>query len=1116
MNEKTPIKSLTELGALRDSMKVSGVTSLEAAITSTGTEADARPEPERAPFSVSIEGKQYTLSELREFLKKEGSAELYFLDPAIAKERGIDSSALTQFRVNYGTIKRGLSIIEKLANDGRPFSNKQAELEKILPSTIDFARGQLPKIKRVPVSGGRLNKSTLVSDTSTPAHSATEAASTLDTASHMPPHVIKPRKEAAPSQSKNGNKVEVHTIESTPYHSPDTNSLAELYDLPKLSPQGLEQILDTQNGPDTLKKNLSKVFKESLGGLSSKTVRGLEKRIPEFREADEMRKWLNFNIMSNAIAPGVVRTEDIAKYLELAKKLATSVENIPARERDALKETVVPQKTPDAAPMAPKAAVEKAPIVSFHNIISRMEGADKHIKDTLVGNPAALLTVQGGLYTKEYLPLKNRLATLAATLIERAEAAADPSPDSEQELLAGVAQLEALSARISDAVQGENIVIETPEEIAAANRKALGLPLTPPEPKTKVDRTPMKESYTNYLRLSTKYADDLLAHYTNYAENGGGRLERLGRLLGKLGFGGIRDSADLVRQREETMVVGRQYVEALHKAMDERMQARIATSKNPEQLKKWNEQLKQRILFRYVSRPLTQLTEAQENILPIAQRTAKQTVMSKVRDNAFKWTWKRAAVMAGVGALGAGATVLTGGTLGGAFALRKALSIGTGGTVGVAAAYTAGNYVEGRMHKTEDALQQKIDATKAGVVVEENGDRVFAYKGKTGNVTLNDFADMQTKPNEQSVLVAERINTTGSIGTKRTLAEAGAAVAAGGLVSYGMNYQLDKPSLGSQKVPDSSIGGEGGVQGKGEAVPVPEAKPVPEAVPLPDVAPEAPRNYTMVAGDNPWDLAEEKHFASKFEGMSNTERDHILDTVLDSLGKDDAMRQQVFPGYESDDFTRMPIGQEVNLDLYEKLLDKEIERHEGNVPRGLMDEEPSVNIEDRRTPAEVAADDRTYRNLMNEAQNADASVAFEGKGDSQVVLGESASENSSGLIDVSTEIDNLVDPKLVAEQREAIVISSLLSTPTNVRGAHDMLKEMTLGQIKTQFLNAPPAAWNAFAAQNNIDTASMTRWMEYLKQVSAADSSQVPTMKLDEYLDKVSEHIIKTAPARAA
>jgi hypothetical protein len=342
----------------------------------------------------------------------------------------------------------------------------------------------------------------------------------------------------------------------------------------------------------------------------------------------------------------------------------------------------------------------------------------------------------------------------------------------------------------------------------------------------------------------------------------------------------------------------------------------------------------------------------------------------------------------------------------------------------------------------------------------------------------------------------------------------------------------------------------------------------------------------MVAGDNPWDLAEEKHFASKFEGMSNTERDHILDTVLDNLGKDAEMRQQVFPGYESDDFTRMPIGQEVNLDLYEKLIDKEIARHGGDVPatpaqtpepkvetpapeakpepkieerlapenegqdrgietrsaaadtqRGFMNEAPSTNIIDEHTPEQMAAQDRMYRDLMsNNTSVADAS--YEGpRGleneepstnvedlrtpDGKTDLGLSESENS--LVDVSTEVDNLVDPKLVAAQREAIVsaldgkraepgfLSSFLSTTVTERGAHDVLKEMTLGQIKSEFLNAPPAAWNAFAAQNNIDSASMNRWMEYLKQVSAADSSQVPTMKLDEYLDKVSEHIISTS-----
>jgi hypothetical protein len=116
----------------------------------------------------------------------------------------------------------------------------------------------------------------------------------------------------------------------------------------------------------------------------------------------------------------------------------------------------------------------------------------------------------------------------------------------------------------------------------------------------------------------------------------------------------------------------------------------------------------------------------------------------------------------------------------------------------------------------------------------------------------------------------------------------------------------------------------------------------------------------------------------------------------------------------------------------------------------------------------------------------------------------------------------VADPNLIAAQREQIVraldgnrpepgfLSSLFGTTVAERGAHDVLKEMTLGEIKTDILNAPPAARAAFAAENNIDTASMTRWVNYLNQVSQADTTQDPSLKLDAYLDKIAEHLSKT------
>jgi hypothetical protein len=812
------------------------------------------------------------------------------------------------------------------------------------------------------------------------------------------------------------------------------------------------------------------------------------------------------------------------------------------------------------------------------------------IRNAARANPLAIITAEGSLYTTEYQPLLVTTKDLLKRLEERAGAAAEQDPALEGELATSLERLNELSSTIAtqllDKLPPRPVTTSPAEavppaaEVPLARVPGMQGPVQPSEAalqsaikngmekgtlETASALATLREKNETYKNARAAYEKAIDAHYGAYNSGTGTFWEKTRRGVGKFFGVGPKHTPELDALYHAMNDARVDFSKSRFEAMDARIKGRIAqNADDSEKLSKWNEGLKRREIGRTIARSSRDLIERQYSAVSEPQQQA----LTGIRAWWNKIPEDKRTMMTSLGAatLGAGFTALKtkAAIASGGLSLIAALAGAKAGQLIAALAEQSWNK---DIQKQQDSNlnfynteSQKLDFNQAGVNEFDGGlrERLTSIRG--------------TEEAKKKVVGAVRVTTAATT-----------AMATGAYLDA-----ITTPDLGAVDVPDSpekpDAGGieeRGGGNGDGKT---PNAVPVPESTPL-------HTEYKMVEGDNPWDLAEEKHFASKFEGMSNTERDHILDTVLDNLGKDAEMRQQVFPGYESNDFTRMPIGQEVNLDLYEKLIDKEIERHGGNVPaspttapepkietpapevkpepkiedrleqeekwqdrgietrtavadapRGLMNEEPSVNIDDRRSPAQVAADERMYRDLMsNNTSVADAS--YEGpRGleneepstnvedlrtpDGKTDLGLSESENS--LVDVSTEVDNLVDPKLVAEQRESIVrtldgkrpetsfFSSLLSTTVNERGAHDVLKGMTLGQIKSELLSAPPQAWSTFAAQNNIEVSSMNRWMDYLKQVSNADTTQDPNMKLDAYLDKVSEHIIKTAPTRAA
>jgi hypothetical protein len=302
--------------------------------------------------------------------------------------------------------------------------------------------------------------------------------------------------------------------------------------------------------------------------------------------------------------------------------------------------------------------------------------------------------------------------------------------------------------------------------------------------------------------------------------------------------------------------------------------------------------------------------------------------------------------------------------------------------------------------------------------------------------------------------------------------------------------------------------------------------------------------YQMVKGDNPWDLVEEKHFEGKFEGMSPSERDHVIDSAMDRLRADEALRERIFPGYEwsrATDFTDMPIGQSVNLDAYEKLIDEELVRqghgtddfeeeeveepeeekeiHQDtpkatpeavpeNVPEareaeyryalqanpetldvqqntantegieqtaqnvgGLTNEEPSTNIEDRRTPEQVATQDSEYRSMMAVVHQRDE--LYRALGD---------------------------------QVQNAGFFNALFGAPQT--SAHQYLADMKLSDVQ-ELSKQRPEYIAAIANQQGVAPEALQNWMNYMQQLSNDIATRSPEMKFRAYVDVIAEELAK-------
>ncbi len=200
---------------------------------------------------------------------------------------------------------------------------------------------------------------------------------------------------------------------------------------------------------------------------------------------------------------------------------------------------------------------------------------------------------------------------------------------------------------------------------------------------------------------------------------------------------------------------------------------------------------------------------------------------------------------------------------------------------------------------------------------------------------------------ERELLSAEKAKR----GAERTqtIAGVGTAFVVGGIAGYGTHSILNSGGVAESV---TTLGGESGDAGRfagsGSEINIMEGEKdafsqigdygvteTPTAVgesPIESVI-EAPEIYTVQKGDTLWEIMEEK-YADKLDGLSDVEKNRVLDTLFDKVRDSDEMKASLNLSSENNNIDIIYSGEKIDLSLLGKELERmaDIERGDGVLP----------------------------------------------------------------------------------------------------------------------------------------------------------------------------------------
>jgi hypothetical protein len=858
---------------------------------------------------------------------------------------------------------------------------------------------------------------------------------------------------------------------------------------------------------------------------------------------------------------------------------------------------------PNILPNIPHGTPHTAERRSAQLTLATREGVEALLARPYVGdsthiqNPAAL--IQGG--SIEIFKLRTSIRREMESYKVALDAGTVRVIDLPQHLLNDIARLDSLT---SASRGNENIapvapvvpVVVTTAEVATAIpvgsvatfepiKNPLVTTSTTPSPvsatrektKKETSKDSMVTQTTLRLRsLQEDYAKGELAHFTEMSR--GKHLGRLRRLGIKLGIADIPVEAGRIHAREQLAFMSGEHIDVLHTAMDARMKQTLERTHDPEARKRlevFNEKLKSRLMFRYIERPLAKLVEQQEQLLTPLQHDAKVTLLSKMNP-LREGKWKRAAFLIGGSAVGATAALLaapTGGasTAVGGFALRKLVTFTLGTTAGTAAASYVGERVREKQIITDKKNIDRLNALKAGKVVERNkgAQRVFDDKNTPTDTSTDTKEILRRKLEVTSDSAIDIVEYRMGADTRKRIAEGVTGAVVGGVTSLSYdsfsrpqvsvestNTVSKDPSIPRAKASydrmpqtDAVEIGASNQEGKGNLgspiqenttsgtpVTVPRERMVtPDSIDYghePGMTKEEIDRYEasqakvpratsethtsggmssehghFAKGDNPWKYAR-NNYRDLLGNLTKAQQDHVIDTVKDALRDNTEFRAQVFPGYKGTSFLDMPVGQEVNDEQYREAIIRELERHGAIIEReGIT----TGSLETADGTVEQTKDDLPQQS----ATIRETSTRLQSTQNLELVSTPIATPTEA---QIHTSYNNLIS----SIDRKPGWFGSLFSAE---QSAYPYLKNMTLEEIQLQLTELPRnevlRTVGTLAPGVTIDGESLMSWKNQLSSLDrtptlAFKNFDPKTTTLDTYMKAVArERLAKSAPAIA-
>lgn len=402
---------------------------------------------EVAPVRLKTEKGNLTIPELLKSLNRSGASMLLVVEPHVVERRGIDAAKIETYRAKH---KKLLSKLKKLAQavtEGGENALLQSESETLFTEIATETKPLVRALER---------------DETTPL-----------------------------GKSLLGNELRAVEAGKT-YISPDANSLAELNDLAKLTPIGFDQIITEEGGREKITRKLAKHMRDALDGIPAKVARALGKKLPEYKTADDLKKWIGYNLMNNAARGDVVRADDITAYLSSIEALGKAVQAMPSAERAKLIE-IKDESSKKTAVNAPKNSKEwtmsgtatatlgeQAPTPSIETkieigdfkdgltvIAHRLDEYNARISKAAQNNPAAIITAVGSKYVREYRPLLKEINAECEILTDLT-LKGTPSEERMEAIVDKLAQLDLMSTEIAEYLKGQTA--HTPTQIPSGEK----------------------------------------------------------------------------------------------------------------------------------------------------------------------------------------------------------------------------------------------------------------------------------------------------------------------------------------------------------------------------------------------------------------------------------------------------------------------------------------------------------------------------------------------------------------------------------------------------------------------------------------------------------------------